>query len=469
MATNAHVEWSECPAVDTQGSAAEMQCGWLHTGEKIEAAPVRLRFAVLRARPGQSDREPVIHLPGGPGESAGLNPQALAGWRQWQQRAGWPHDIVLFDPRGTGESQPPVRCNSGVVPPWRNVEATIGEDDNELTREAARAARCRRRLGDATAAALGPDAQLRDLKVLIDGLGFKRVNLWAVSYGTRLARLFESRHPQRVASLVLDSLVPFTENELLAMPRQLQGAIEQLAVFCDQPASRCASSAPARAIEALLARYRRSPAVLRLGDARWAGRRFEVTPYRLLLMILFASYEPGRSADTVQRIERALSGDAAALRPLAARLEGQARNDDRSEPVFWSTRCALDGKEADEGAWRDALVQAPLVAPYVAQARQASVCDRWPVPEVEPPATGEQAGTPTLVVSGTADRITPPAWSDSYALGRPNVKWVDVPGAAHVSTLSNACAQRVVGSFLRSPEQTPVVDCTSEEPDQSGR
>ena len=44
---------------------------------------------------------------------------------------------------------------------------------------------------------------IEDLKALVDGLGIERANLVGHSFGADLAALFASRHPDRVASMVL--------------------------------------------------------------------------------------------------------------------------------------------------------------------------------------------------------------------------------------------------------------------------
>jgi pimeloyl-ACP methyl ester carboxylesterase len=465
-AAAAEMSWDDCPSEIGSVSAAIMDCGWLDTDEQLAGESVRLRVVILRARPGKPDPAPIVHVPGGPGDSAGLGHEGVARWRRWQQQAGWPHDIVLFDPRGTGESRPRPRCVVEVEPPMRAPWHEPSAD--ELSREAQRAMHCRQRLGDATTVALGPNAQLRDLRTLIDTLGVERVHLWAVSYGTRIARLFESRNPDRVASMTLDSIVPFAEDELLALPLQLRAAIDQLVAFCNRHADRCATRSPRRAIAALLRRYESSPPTVASGPGFWAPPDMQVTPYRLLLMLLLASYEPQHAADTVTRVERAVQGDSQALKPMAKRLRVQARNPDHSAAVFWSTRCALRGAPEPLTAWSRTLEQTPLVAPYIRDARQESGCPRWPTPAVEPPAAGSPAA-PTLLVNGRADTATPVAWARDFAADHPQVWHVEIPGAGHTPTLSDTCAQRTVAEFLRRPMAMPALACSQTEALQSGR
>jgi len=459
----AEIEWGDCPQIAATTSAAAMDCGWLVSGQRVNAQPVRLRVIVLRARPDKNDSVPVIHLPGGPGDSAGLDGRRLARWREWQQQVGWPHDIVLFDPRGTGASQPRLRCAGALSVPYRRVDANGGA----LAVESEAMRRCLQRLGSATIEGLGPRAQLRDLAALIEALGVERASLWAVSYGTRIAQLFAQRYPARVAHLVLDSLVPFDRNELRALPRQIDSAINRLQTWCDQNNGHCASAHPRAALAALLARYVRQPPSVALTAYPGLSGRFQITPYRLLIMLLLASYDNGRQADTVQRLERALKGDGAALAPLAARMAALDQSSDRSDAVFWSTRCALVGAQrADE--WAAVLAQTPLIAPYLVAARQASPCRNWPGPRVARPDRGAALDMPVLVIAGLDDVITPARWARAFVADHPGARAAWIADAAHVPTLFNDCAQRAVARFLRDA-QAAMPRCAVSAMDQSGR
>ncbi|MBS62790.1 MAG: hypothetical protein CMN27_07545 [Salinisphaera sp.] len=438
------IRWSACPDRAAVPSAAQIECGWLETGARIKGVPVELRFAVLRAHPDRHDPNPIIHVPGGPGESAGLDARGLAGWQRWQQRVGWRHDIVLFDPRGTGDSRPHIGCSARAGVPLRSLPSS--QADNPFAHDAEVIQRCLNRLGYDGMQSLGPAAQIADMAALLDGLGVNRATVWGVSYGTRIALLFARRYPNRVDRLVLDSVVPFERNELAALPLQIDGAIQRLEDVCARDGD-CASGSPRQAIAALLSRYERQPPVVALLPYRGLPALFEITPYRLLLMVLFAAYDSGREQGTVARIERALRGETAALVPLAARVAAQGSSGSRSAATFWATRCALDdGRATTAQAWQQILSATPLIAPYIEQAPQGSVCAHWPLPRYH--TSGELPPRPMLVLSGGADVLTPPAWGRAFAAVHRSARWVLVEDAGHAPTLSNPDAGRVVAEFL---------------------
>lgn len=464
-ASNATLAWGDCPSLSGVTSAAAMDCGWLVTGARLHGERVRLRVVLLRARPDRHDAAPVIFIPGGPGDSAGLGAARLARWQTWQQQAGWPHGIVLFDPRGTGESRPRVRCDTPIAVPYRR-RGTAGAVDT-LDEDTQAMPRCLAHLGADTMTRLGARAQLRDLEALVDSLGVDRVSLWAISYGTRIAQLFAQRHPGRVARVVLDSVVPFSHNAFLAVPRQMAAAVDRLDAACGPAGAHCASQRPRRVLAALLARYGQAPVGVSVAAYPKISGRVEVTPYRLLIMILLASYDSGHEADTVARLERALHGDSAALAPLAARLAALDADRARSDAVFWSTRCALASLRGD-GDWRRILADVPLIAPYLAPALAASPCTHWPGARIPEAARGGLFEMPVLVVAGRDDVATPPAWARAFAARHARARMVSIAGAAHAPTLSNACAQRAVAQFMRDPEG-PRPRCARPRPAQSGR
>jgi pimeloyl-ACP methyl ester carboxylesterase len=151
-------------------------------------------------RPSEAARGVIFLLAGGPGQAAtgafGLGIDDL-----WQ--TVFPgYTLVTFDARGTGESDPP------------SCEAA------ETTSECAQA--------------LGPDrrfyttaANVRDLEAVRQALGFHRIGLFGVSYGTELALDYARRFRHRVRWLVLDSPsqstggLPALSGVLRALPAKL--------------------------------------------------------------------------------------------------------------------------------------------------------------------------------------------------------------------------------------------------------
>lgn len=422
--------WGDCPTLSNDsGSAARMQCGWLDTGTLIDGRPVRLRVVMLRARPDRRSARPVIYIPGGPGDSAGLSASGLVAWRRFQQRAGWPADLVLFDPRGTGESQPRPAC------PVRR-DGAHGARRQAVT--------CYQALGERTADALGPTAQIHDIVTLIDALDVDSATLWAVSYGTRIARGVAADAPQIIRALVLDSPV-YTLRSATADQRAVERrAVTALLAYCrTHLACRLAVPSARSTIEGLLAAAAEQPRSLAWADIPRRPWVTSITPARLLSMIVLAGYRPVSSANTIRRLQHAArTGGVAALSPLAATLGSVVENRGHSRAVYAATRCAYERsshapRPARDGAfWLDRYL-----APLAGQS-----CGRWPVAAVRPVSGPSELSI--LLLNGGRDIVTPAARSAPAIRPDRHRTAVLIPDAGHAPTLTDRCAQEVVAGFL---------------------
>jgi pimeloyl-ACP methyl ester carboxylesterase len=149
---------------------------------------IDLIVAIIPARSGSPLADPIFYLEGGPGGSA------LAGIDSWYN-SPYREDrtIILFDQRGTGFSTPSLNC----------PELDDG-DDPSLTEA------CRDRLQaegiDLTAYTSRENAA--DVEALRQALGYDQIDLYSISYGTRLALTVMRDYPAGIRAVVLDSVYP---------------------------------------------------------------------------------------------------------------------------------------------------------------------------------------------------------------------------------------------------------------------
>ena len=156
------------------------------------------------------------------------------------------YQLVMFDQRGTGAaalSRPALQAAAGssdltVVPP-------------------ADVAGCARTLGRERAYFTTPET-VADIEALRTALGVGRLTLDGVSYGSYVAERYALTHPQRVARLVLDSVVP-------------QQGVDPLYLAALQASSRVLRSAcahqgcgwdPAHDVQVVVDRYHDGPQLL---------------------------------------------------------------------------------------------------------------------------------------------------------------------------------------------------------------
>src|SRR5512133_2008796 len=155
--------------------------------------PGDLRLAVAAADNADAPKGVLVALTGGPGQGGvDFVPRSRVRMRALL------HDyrLVMFDQRGTGAAalrcpalQRAVGTSDLTVPPSGSVEA------------------CARTLGPNRRFYSTADT-VADLETLRVALGADKLTLDGVSYGTFVAERYAIAHPDRVAKLVLDSVVP---------------------------------------------------------------------------------------------------------------------------------------------------------------------------------------------------------------------------------------------------------------------
>ncbi len=184
---------------------------------------VTLKVAILKTS-APNPVAPIIYLEGGPGGSA------IAGVHDWLKSTLRSYaDIILFDQRGTGYSTPSLNCDEF--------------DDDSLPPRADPEELCRQRLirEGVTLSAYTSAESAADIDALIRALGLPEVTLYGVSYGTRLALTTIRDYPERIRSVIIDSVYPPNVNGY--EEQAINGARAFEVLFRDCAASRACNTA----------------------------------------------------------------------------------------------------------------------------------------------------------------------------------------------------------------------------------
>src|SRR3990172_7532466 len=212
----------------------EADCGTLVVPENRAKADSRLiALLVMRVRAtGGSPTEPIFFLEGGPGSSnMGAVPPAFGLAN---------HDFVMVGYRGVDGS---------VVLDCPEVErARTGVGDDLLSPEsranfAGAWAQCAARLQAAGVELDGytiPEV-VADLEAVRAGLGYERVNLGSLSYGTRIAQIYAYLHPDRIHRSAMMGVNP--PGHFVWEPDTIDAQLEYYAQLCAQDAE-CSARTP---------------------------------------------------------------------------------------------------------------------------------------------------------------------------------------------------------------------------------
>ncbi len=265
----------------------EARCGALTVPENrndLHSRKIDLNVAVIPALDRRAAADPLFILAGGPGQAAtdfyALVAPAFA--RVQRER-----DIVLVDQRGTGGSNA-LNC------PFPDEDQAADLTPAQLR---AHAHACLASL-HADPTFYTTSAAVQDLDAVRAALGYARINLYGVSYGTRVAQHYLRRFPAQARALILDGVVP--PDAVLAADGALhaQRTLELIFARCQTDAACHAAFADPRAqFETLRSRLTASPAHIALPDPDTGS----ITPLDVRLVHLqiatrLLSYASERSA-----------------------------------------------------------------------------------------------------------------------------------------------------------------------------
>jgi pimeloyl-ACP methyl ester carboxylesterase len=437
------------------------ECGYLVLPENRTRAGsplVRLHVAIFRNRAGVRVADPVVHLAGGPGSSS----LGVAGYMfgQGLDTILAQRDFILFDQRGTGYSQPRLDCPERVSVTGTLLErGLIAPGSDQIILDAFRLCRDRllgegRNLTAYQSAASAAD--LNDLRLV---LGYDKLNLYAVSYGTRLALTLMRDHPEAVRSAVLDSVYPPQVNLYTALAPNADRAFSVFFTRCELDPG-CSSSYPnLRAyFYQLVDQLNASPVSvsLRAGGAEHLVR----VDGGLLIDVLFVGlYNPAVTRSMPQMIYDISQGNYNILHERLALYFDTSG----ALGMQMSVQCA---EEIPFNAPEEAYVAAQNAAPQIAAFYPASVqplffaCREWtmvaPDPRENLPVSSD---IPALILAGDQDPITPPDWGRLAAQSLSHAYFHEFPGHGHWVTRSSDCALSTALTFWNDPTVDPGYVC----------
>lgn len=199
-----------------------------------------ITIGVLRYKATGQKIGSLLINPGGPGAS-GMAAAAAMVSDYRKTELGKRFDLIGFDPRGIGASEPEVKCLTG---PERDAERLdldvdtsaqgIAQTEQENKAYAEKCA-AGTKFGAAMLANLGTRDVVKDMDVLRSALGDAKLSYVGYSYGTRIGTEYAETFPQNVRALILDGAVDPTQDQLASLVAQAAGfqkAFTEFAKWC---------------------------------------------------------------------------------------------------------------------------------------------------------------------------------------------------------------------------------------------
>jgi pimeloyl-ACP methyl ester carboxylesterase len=440
------------------------------------ALPGTLSLSVERraAGAGQSPSA-VVALAGGPGQAA--NPLAEQ-FAKAMSPALKTRDLLVFDQRGTGRSDP---LNCGAFNNFEALESASASAFGALVEL------CALQIGPARGAFTTRES-VEDIEAIRQATGYQRLVLYGTSYGTKLALEYAERYPQHVEALVLDSVVPAGGPEPFAISsfRAIGGVLGEL---CAHRACAGITSNPLADLARLTARLRKRGLSGSAYDGRGHRRSVSLGELNVLEILEAGDLNPTLRALLPAAVRSALNHDPDPLlrlyllaggfipnvptQPPNAEAEQAAREEQdnalfaatlcEEEPFPWQ-RTAPPATRYDEALAALRAIPGSAFYPFDATAALAinpiRDCASWPDASAAPPTPGPEPNVPTLILSGAQDMRTPTSAARQVAALIPDSQLVVIPYTGH-STLGSdfsGCAAAAVSAFFAG---TPIQPCAS--------
>ncbi len=429
-----------CPA-DWPTDVRETRCGTLTVDEARDGSTDRrigVAVVILKASTPYKDASgqalpPMVMFHGGPGgaltSGAGNILRALS---RRPDLVAVDQDVILFDQRGGGESDPSMDCPG--------VELTDAGPPSDADRDGLIACLKSYQAQGVDLRWYNAAAIADDVRDMTQALGLTKIDLWGGSYGPRIEAAVITHQPQIVRAAVMDSPWPPEGNWAVGTPEQVSTAVRLVLAKCAAQAD-CAARHPdlqAR-FEAEARRWLAGPVT---GED---GQTFTADDLSAFLMDTTYS---GRGVRRLPAdLEKIIAGDLTPVAEIAEDrtyyFEGQHMAHLCKEELPFESRARLAA-----GAAGDPVAQ--VLVPSLS--RLFDVCAAVDVGAADPVENlPVRTDIPTLFVAAEIDPGCPPALTQAAAQGYANSQVVIVTNATHGVINASACTRRMARDFLRDP------------------
>jgi len=456
--------WVDAPSGYVEGK--NLDCGYMIVPEdRTVQNDKTIKVAVMRLKAPKSTGDPIVFLQGGPGGPAikDFGPLVGPAWVNMFER-----DFIVIDQRGVGLSEPSLMCQEYTDLNYEMLNKKLTPEETvKLTVQAF--ATCRDKLVKAgvNLNAFTNIQNAADVADLAAALGYDKLNVYGVSYGTTLALTVIREHADVLRSVVLDSVAPPQWDGI-------EGPIEEMPDTFNRLFAECAASAECDAaypkLDQIFATTVKAlndkPATLKIAHPT-SGKEYDVlvTGDVFASQIFNAMYVTQFIPSLPQMIGDASKGKYDRLKQLMDQTLFQF--EDINWPMYYSVECSSEFPFTTTAAIKAATDKLPdSLKGFVGQDSTIPLCTMWKV-NASPASenTPVVSDVPTLVVSGALDPITPPTLGALAAKTLKNGYFFTFKGYGQgVIPFGGNCPQSIMQAFVGDPATKPDGSCVDSLP-----
>ncbi len=464
-------------------------CGQLIVPEDYAGSTnnrVILPYVILGTISEEAPAPLLITGGGGPGVELGISPEDSSfikeGYWEVFYRSAFSVDraLILIDNRGVGSSQPNLNCESVEAISIAQL-SQFPEEIDQLQQYKDAFSSCRDKLVND-----GVEIEhynvinaARDINELRKQLNINTLNLYGVSYGTRVALMHERLFPETTRSMILDGVYPLFVRPYEDLSKDFYTGLDRVFILCEQDET-CRSKLGHELREdfqGFLSRLEKSPLHLTITHpVTFLPVDVIVTPSHLISALFGSLYSTYGIEGLPLQIRSILAGNIDHLSTLIRyNLIHTLTVSSGDEGAYASYACH------DEIPFMNVIKEKKLADTYSMQPHvtrnvidfvtqnsidfQLGMCEVWKVPAAQSQLkVPVEIKTPMLLYSGALDHVTPSRWAEQLK-EKGTVAWNRTwKGISHGVMDAFWCADDVARDFLEAPYLNPFVsECLEED------
>jgi pimeloyl-ACP methyl ester carboxylesterase len=420
-------------------AAVDAECGKLGVLENPQDPKSRridLNIARVPAVSRRKKPDPLFVLAGGPGMGA---TEFFVSVAPAFARIRRDRDIVLVDQRGTGGSNG-LQCDL-------DEESLLTAPEEALVNATRQ---CLEKLSvHANVQFYTTSIAVQDLDRVRAVLGYEQINLYGVSYGTRVAQHYLRRFPQRSRSVILDGVIPPQVALGPSIALDAEAALTNILKRCaEDTACRDEFGDPAMVYHALREGLAKKPVSVSLSNPTTGEPvTLEFSNFHLATVLRLASYTSEQAA--LLPLSLHLAQREGNFTSLASQylIVSRAYEDAVAFGMHNSVVCAEDVPFYDAARIDRPKLESTFLGVTQLDALIA-ICKIWPHgPMDQDFHTPLKTNVPALLLSGGNDPVTPVGFAKQAATGFANGVHIVLAGLGH-GQLTAPCVDRLMARFI---------------------
>ncbi|MGL5046134.1 MAG: alpha/beta hydrolase [Shewanella sp.] len=433
--TNTKAQTAKTDTCYVEGVSDRLNCGFVTVPEnpnKPNGKQIQVHYVVLPAVKNTHHEEALLAIAGGPGQSAIEN---AAGFDAMLSKVRQQRDILLIDQRGTGRSNL-LTCDEEALSPL-----SFDDDDVDTLAETQK---CLASI-DADVTQYGSLNAIKDFEAVRAHLGYKKLHIYGISYGTRMAQLYMRLYPAHLATVTLDGVVPMQQS-VLEIGAAIDRGFDLLFKDCQATAA-CDSQFPQlkwdfERVDAMLAKGAVTENVY--DPVTGEKTMLTMTRGKFSGSIRMALYQANIRALLPHAIHQASKNN---FQPILGLYSLTLDNAGMAMGMHASVVCGEDMHRITPTMREQA--KKSFMGRTMLEGLEAT-CAVWKVPAVDASFSEPiSSDIPTLLLSGEIDPATPPSWGELAMEKLTNAKHFVAPYATH-GVAYQSCAKDLIADLVRS-------------------